>query len=303
MSVAGSTRATLIPDIEGSIIGTLDAVTGTLTNFGYLPYGESTSISGTFRYTGQRIDPETNGLYYYRARMYMPAWGRFMQHDPIGFQGGTNLYAYVSNNPLNLLDPFGFSQDSSRGAGGWLTAAQNWLGAIGQNLSYSMAQQAQAEIAQAQAQTQFAQQNPYLYAGLYAAPVIVGAVVLAPELLGGSAAAEGIEGGLTVFRVVASDSPAFQNALRGVANPIGGWATMLEHSLGNTASNFTSWTSDPEVALQYATNRGTTSGVVLTNRFAQGTAIPVAPNIEAIMGESEYLVPGPTSGASVTKAP
>ena len=199
MSVAGSTRATLIPDIEGSIIGTLDAVTGTLTNFGYLPYGESTSISGTFRYTGQRIDPETNGLYYYRARMYMPAWGRFMRHDPIGFQGGTNLYAYVSNNPLNLLDPFGFSQDSSRGAGGWLTAAQNWLGAIGQNLSYSMAQQAQAEIAQAQAQTQFAQQNPYLYAGLYAAPVIVGAVVLAPELLGGSAAAEGIEGGLPSF--------------------------------------------------------------------------------------------------------
>ena len=76
MNVATGTRATLVPDIQGSIVATLDATSGALTKTGYLPYGESGSTSGSFRYTGQRIDPETNGLYYYRARHYMPAWGR-----------------------------------------------------------------------------------------------------------------------------------------------------------------------------------------------------------------------------------
>jgi hypothetical protein len=70
INVASGTRATLIPDVQGSFIGALDATSGTLTKTGYQTYGESGSTGGSFRYTGQRIDPETNGLYYYRARMY-----------------------------------------------------------------------------------------------------------------------------------------------------------------------------------------------------------------------------------------
>jgi RHS repeat-associated protein len=107
MNVAAATRATLIPDVQGSIVGTLDATSGTLTKVGYRPYGESSSTSGSFRYTAQRIDPETNGLYYYRARQYIPAWGRFMQPDPIGYSGGNNLYAYVYNDPINGTDASG----------------------------------------------------------------------------------------------------------------------------------------------------------------------------------------------------
>jgi RHS repeat-associated protein len=107
MDVVANTRATFIPDIQGSIIGTLDSSSGTLSKRGYLPYGVSASAAGTFAYTGQRIDPETNGLYYYRARMYRPTWGRFMQPDPIGYAGGSNLYAYVGNDPLNNTDPSG----------------------------------------------------------------------------------------------------------------------------------------------------------------------------------------------------
>jgi len=82
MNVAAATRATFIPDIQGSILATLESGTGALTKNGYLPYGKSAIIPASFGYTGQRADPETNGLYYYRARMYMPAWGRFMQTDP-----------------------------------------------------------------------------------------------------------------------------------------------------------------------------------------------------------------------------
>jgi len=108
-NVAAGTRSTLVPDIQGSIIATLDSGTATLTKASYLPYGESTNAPSSFGYTAQRIDPETNGLYYYRARHYSPLLGRFLQTDPIGYgDGGTSdLYAYVNNDPLNATDPLG----------------------------------------------------------------------------------------------------------------------------------------------------------------------------------------------------
>jgi RHS repeat-associated protein len=111
MNVVSGTRATLLSDIQGSIIASQDSVSGALTKVGYLPYGKSAS-TGPFGFTGQRIDVETNGLYYYRARRYSPAWGRFLQPDPMRYAAGANLYAYVGNDPLNLIDPLGLSPDS-----------------------------------------------------------------------------------------------------------------------------------------------------------------------------------------------
>lgn len=108
MNVAAGTRTVLVPDLLGSIIATFDS-TGTLVKSSYQPYGNSAAAANPFGYTGQRIDPETGGLYYYRARHYSPVLGRFLQTDPTGYKEGPNLYAYVSNNPLNSRDPLGLA--------------------------------------------------------------------------------------------------------------------------------------------------------------------------------------------------
>lgn len=58
------------------------------------------------RFPGQYFDKETN-LYYNYFRYYEPETGRYISPDPIGLAGGINIYGYVEQNPLSLIDPYG----------------------------------------------------------------------------------------------------------------------------------------------------------------------------------------------------
>ncbi|HQB83149.1 MAG TPA: RHS repeat-associated core domain-containing protein, partial [Candidatus Rifleibacterium sp.] len=61
-----------------------------------------------YLYTGRRYSNFTS-QYFNRNRYYSPALGRFTSKDPIGFNGGMNLYRYADNNPIIYTDPMGNS--------------------------------------------------------------------------------------------------------------------------------------------------------------------------------------------------
>lgn len=101
----------------------LDSVVGTTNDSGAIVMTASYDVYGNIRsgdlgpvplqFAGMRWD-EDAGLYYVRARWYEPLSGKFVSCDPLFLMDGRNTYAYVENNPSNLIDPLGLDSGQAR---------------------------------------------------------------------------------------------------------------------------------------------------------------------------------------------
>lgn len=99
----------------GSVVAVLNPAGTADTAYAYQPYGglfrqenPGSNDPGLFTFVGGAgVQDEGAGLFYMQNRFYDSVTGRFLQRDPKGLEGGLNLYAYASQNPVNRLDPAG----------------------------------------------------------------------------------------------------------------------------------------------------------------------------------------------------
>ena len=100
----------------GSVTGITDTQGTLQASYTYDAFGNIINQSGnavnSYQFQTKQASP-TTGLVYFGARYYNPLVGRFITQDPSGMIDGPNLYAYLNNNPVNLIDPWGLCGEKS----------------------------------------------------------------------------------------------------------------------------------------------------------------------------------------------
>jgi RHS repeat-associated protein len=99
-------------DGNGNVMAAADDAGVLRAKYEYGPFGETLTAEGDLagdnpmRWSTKYTDGES-GLVYYGYRYYNAGMGRWMSRDPIGEQGGENLFAFAGNSGINSIDPFG----------------------------------------------------------------------------------------------------------------------------------------------------------------------------------------------------
>ena len=112
-----------VTDVRGSVVAIVDEDGKITHKYQYDEFGKVTqkyeADFNPFQYVGKYgVMALNDHQYYMRARHYDPTIGRFLSEDPIW---STNLYPYVSNNPITFIDPEGeLLQYSYNGSSGWV---------------------------------------------------------------------------------------------------------------------------------------------------------------------------------------
>lgn len=109
LNSAGQNYAYLY-DGSGNVEVVLNSSQAVVAAYRYDPFGNLTAKTGSlnqpYGFSTKRYDAQT-GLYDFGMRFYSPMMPRWMTRDPLGEAGGLNLYAFVGNNPVNWVDPWG----------------------------------------------------------------------------------------------------------------------------------------------------------------------------------------------------
>jgi RHS repeat-associated protein len=272
---------------------------------GNLPNKEKT-------FQGQQFDDDL-GINYveFRYRNHDPQIGRFIEIDPLSNDYVYNsTYAFSENKVTSHIELEGLEslsiQDVWRSAGiSSSTDPMGWLKDFGKG---------------------FTKTETYTGALNMIGPMIGAAVagLMTDGILSGTGVAAEVKGAqsavttttaettattttteetVTLHRGVNKSSPAFDDALQGNVKPRGGNATPAEHNVGNTKSNYTSWTTDVEVAKNYSL-RPDGGGVVLQTNVPVSSTVP-SPSLKSVnlkqspgvvVNEREVLLKGPIKG-------
>lgn len=126
----------------GSVVALTDGSGNLVERYEYDPYGQpsffdandnalsQSAVCNAILFTGREYDAET-GLYYYRARTMHPGLGRFMQHDPLMYVDGYNMYSYVFNEPVRFTDYSGMKNSNMENTMSTIDVISGVLGTIG----------------------------------------------------------------------------------------------------------------------------------------------------------------------------
>ncbi len=120
-AVEGSLTYHYTCDANGNVGQVVDGGSGSVAAYyEYDPFGNVVLASGSiadenvFRFSTKYLEIETS-LYYYGYRHYSAEFGRWINRDPIGENGGVNLYVFINNSPIANLDYLGLTDDYHTG--------------------------------------------------------------------------------------------------------------------------------------------------------------------------------------------